>query len=225
MLIRDIPQAERPREKLLERGPEYLTNSELLAAIIGTGTRNMSAVAIADRILFTDARGLAFLTECTPGELAAIDGVGTAKACQIKAAVELGRRISERRAAGKVNADNPASVAALFMDRLRDKQKEFFKVLLLNSKAEVISSEDMAVGDLSRAAVHPREVFNIAVRKSAAAIVLVHNHPSGSPEPSDSDREMTAAMAAAGKILGIKVVDHIIIGDGVYYSFREKKDI
>ncbi len=222
MIIKELPASERPREKMIEMGPEYLSNSELIAILLATGTQERSAVAVADELIFTGGRGLEFLAECTLEELSGIKGIGTAKACRIAAAVELGRRLSERKAGQRINVSSPDSIAALFMDRLRDKKKEFFKILLLNSKADVISIEDMAVGDLSHAIVHPREVFSIAVRKSAAAVIVVHNHPSGSPAPSRDDIETTKKLAEAGELLGIRVLDHIIIGDGRYCSFREK---
>jgi len=222
MIMKDLPLEERPREKMIANGPEHLSNSELLAILIRTGTKNKSALNLANEVLIIENGGLAFLARCTLEELAGQKGIGMVKACQISAAVELGKRICVRQAEPRISVNNPESIADLFMNSLRDKQKEFFRVLLLNARGEIISIDEVAVGDLVSTVVHPREVFSKAVRRSAASVVLVHNHPSGSPLPSSADIATTKQLTEAGQILGIKVVDHIIIGDGSYLSFAQK---
>ncbi len=221
-LIRELPEEERPREKLLRLGATFLSNSELLAILIGTGAKNISAIMLAHRILSMDKKGIANLTECNVSELCDIPGIGLAKSAQIVAAIELGKRISTKPKEKRIPINQPEVVADLFMEEMRYFKKEFFKVLLLNVKNEIITVEDTSIGDLSSSIVHPREVFFGAVKKSAASIILVHNHPSGNPTPSKNDIEITQRLVEAGRILGIIVIDHLIIGDGSYVSLREK---
>lgn len=222
MIIRELPTEERPREKMLSLGPSVVSNAELLAILIGTGTRNQSALELAALTLSSEEDGLGHLAGCTPEEICRISGMGLAKACRIIAAFELGKRLATRPKSKKILVNNPDAIANLFMEEMRYYKKEFFKVLLLNSKGEIISIEKASVGDLSSAIVHPREVFQAAIRRSASAVVFVHNHPSGNPEPSREDEEITCRLVEAGKILGIQVLDHIVIGDGVYISFRQR---
>ncbi len=222
MIIKDMPGNERPREKLLEFGPQYLSNSELLAILLRTGTKQKSAVTLAQEILAKEKRGIYYLAQALPEELAEINGIGEAKACQILAALELGKRVATRPPEARDRVTDPESVALMFMDEMRDLKKENFSLLSLNCKGEVISKESIAVGDLTSAIVHPREVFSSAVRKSAKAVILVHNHPSGSVTPSKEDMNMTRRLKDAGEILGIEVLDHIIIGDGQWISFSQK---
>ena len=222
MIIRELPTEERPREKLISLGSSVVSNAELLAILIGTGTKDRSALDLASALLAAEEDGLGNLAGSTPEEICRISGMGIAKACRIIAAFELGRRLATRPLPGKVLITSPESIADLFMEEMRYYRKEFFNVLLLNSKGEIISIEKSSVGDLSSTIVHPREIFSGAVRRSAAAVVFVHNHPSGNPEPSSEDQEVTLRLIEAGKILGIRVLDHIIIGDGVYVSFRQR---
>lgn len=222
MIIRELPTEERPREKLISLGSSVVSNAELLAILIGTGTKDRSALDLAAALLAAEEDGLGNLAGSTPEEICRISGMGIAKACRIIAAFELGRRLATRPLPGKVLITSPESIADLFMEEMRYYRKEFFNVLLLNSKGEIISIEKSSVGDLSSTIVHPREIFSGAVRRSAAAVVFVHNHPSGNPEPSGEDQEVTLRLIEAGKILGIRVLDHIIIGDGIYVSFRQR---
>jgi len=222
MIIKDMPGNERPREKLLEYGAKHLSNSELLAILLRTGTKEKSAITLAHEILAKEQRGLYFLAQALPEELAEIHGIGQAKACQILAALELGRRVAARPSESRDSVTDPESVALMFMEEMRNLNRENFKLLTLNCKGEVISRESVAVGDLTSAIVHPREVFNSAVRKSAKAVILVHNHPSGSTIPSKEDINITKRLKEAGDILGIEVLDHIIIGDGQWLSFNQK---
>ena len=222
MIIRELPTEERPREKLISLGSSVVSNAELLAILIGTGTKDRSALDLATALLAAEEDGLGNLAGSTPEEICRISGMGIAKACRIIAAFELGRRLATRPLPGRVLITSPDSIADLFMEEMRYYRKEFFQVLLLNSKGEIISIEKSSVGDLSSTIVHPREIFSGAVRRSAAAVVFVHNHPSGNPEPSGEDQEVTLRLIEAGKILGIRVLDHIIIGDGIYVSFRQR---
>ena len=220
--IKDMPGSERPREKLMKHGVKYLSNAELLALLIGTGAREKSALELAKSVLAMEEEGISYLANCMPEELCRIKGIGAAKACRLTAAIEIGKRVATAPRGTAVQLDSPGDIADLFMEEMRYERKEFFKVLLLNTKNEIIMIDNVAVGSLDLTVIHPREVFQSAMRKSASAVVLVHNHPSGSPAPSPQDLKTTAQLVEAGKILGIIVLDHLIIGDGVYISMREQ---
>ncbi|RKL63944.1 JAB domain-containing protein [Thermoanaerobacteraceae bacterium SP2] len=222
--IKDLPKEERPRERLERYGAQVLSDAELLALLIRTGTPTESALVLAQRILKGDGAksGLAFVADSSIEELSKIKGIGLAKSVQIKAAVELGRRISSYNGQNPTVINTPVDVKNLLMEEMRFLEKEHFKVILLNIKNHVISVEDVSVGSLNSSIVHPREVFKPAIRRSSASMILVHNHPSGDPAPSREDVEITRRLIEAGKILGIEVVDHVIIGNGVYISLREK---
>jgi DNA repair protein RadC len=222
-LIREMPELERPREKLMFLGADKLSSAELLAVLLGTGTRSRSATALADSILAMTPDGIGFLSECAPDELARVSGVGIAKACRIAAAVELGRRLATNPKSKRVRIGAPNEVAALFVESMRHLKQECFRVLMLNVKNEIMAIDEISVGNINSSLADPREVFRPAIRRSAAAVVLAHNHPSGNAEPSDSDVESTKRLASAGEILGIRVIDHIIIGDGTYTSMRQNK--
>jgi len=221
-LIKELPDSERPRERLARQGEKSLTNAELLAVLIGSGTRDHSAVMLASRLLAMDERGLLYLSECTLEDLKEVKGIGSAKASRILCAIELGRRLSSQPRGKTVSVGSPADVSQLFMEEMRHLKKEHFKVLLLNTKNEIITIDEVSVGNLNSAIVHPREVFVKAVKKSASSVILVHNHPSGNPQPSREDTDLTARLVESGRILGIEVLDHIVIGDGVFVSFKDK---
>ncbi len=220
MNMNQLAPGEKPREKLLRDGPGSLSTVEVLAAILGTGTRSKSVMDLAGEILATDPRGLRFLAECSPEELMSISGMGDAKVCVLMAALELGKRLSclpaEERARIKCSDD----IANLFMERLRYEKKEHFKCLLINSRGEILEEHEVSVGDLNSSASHPREVFSPAVRRSAGSVAFVHNHPSGDPTPSSADIDSTHRLVEVGELLGIPVIDHIIIGDGCYVSMK-----
>lgn len=222
--IKDLPKEERPRERMQRYGAQMLSDAELLAVLIRTGTPSESALVLSQRILKGNGAksGLRFVADSSIEELSEIRGIGIAKSVQIKAAVELGRRISSYSSHNPTAINTPVDVKNLLMEEMRFLEKEHFKVILLNIKNQVISVEDISVGSLNSSIVHPREVFKPAIRRSSAAIILVHNHPSGDPTPSREDVDITRRLAEAGKILGIEVVDHVIIGNGSYISFREK---
>ncbi|MBR6444314.1 MAG: DNA repair protein RadC [Firmicutes bacterium] len=222
MAIEKMPSQERPRERLLSEGVSTLSNVELIAILLHTGTKERTALELAGDVLSADRRGILFLGECTPEELQQIKGVGKAKACQLMAAVELGKRAAKTKKEIRPKITSASEIAGIFMEDMRYYRKEHFNVLMVNAKGEVIQNENIAVGDLCSAVVHPREVFSPAVRRSAAAVILVHNHPSGDPEPSKEDIVTTSRLSEAGKILGINVLDHIIIGDGIFVSLRRE---
>lgn len=224
LTLKDLPAEERPRERLWKYGPEVLSNAELLAIIIRTGNRNETALALAQRMLseLGQGEGLNFLVDATVEELTKVKGISMAKACAIKAAVELGKRIGGIKSTGKVFIRSPRDVANLLMNEMRYLKKEYFRTIQLNVKNQVLAVEDISVGSLNSSIVHPREVFKGPIRRSSAAIILIHNHPSGDPSPSREDIEVTRRLYEAGKLLGIDVLDHIIIGDGIYTSLKEK---
>lgn len=221
MMIRDLPAEERPREKLQTLGPEALSNPELLAVILRTGTSRESAVHLAERLI-SKSGGLRCLPDLSLEELQEFHGIGLAKAVQIKAALELSKRIATTFQENETSVTSPRHVAELFMEELRYKKKEYFKLVLLNTKNKVIAKEEISVGSLNASIVHPREIFTLPLKKSAASVILIHNHPSGDPTPSQEDLAVTRRLVDGGNILGIEVKDHIIIGDGCYLSFKEK---
>ena len=221
MQIKFLPETERPVEKACSQGVEVLSNAELLAMIIHTGTKDKSAIRLGEDVLAAFPEGLSGLGNCCLQELMALDGIGNTKACRILGAVELGKRIAAMSARERLSIHRSDDIAKLFMEDLRYERKEHFKSLLLSAKGDIISIEDISIGELSSTVVHPREVFSMAVRKSAAAVVFVHNHPSGDARPSQEDVETTSRLVDCGVLLGIKVLDHIIIGDGCFSSMRE----
>ncbi|MFZ5965934.1 MAG: RadC family protein [Bacillota bacterium] len=221
LTIKNMAESERPREKLLQHGVNGLSNSELLAILIRTGTKDFSAIDLAQRILAFRHDGIQFLTDCTIQELSEIKGIGISKACQIIASIELGKRIAKAGGNKKNSIQSPKDAADIVMEEMRYYKKEYFKIIILNTKNEIISIENISVGSLNASLVHPREVFVEAIRKSGAAIILLHNHPSGNSYPSSEDISITNRLVEAGKIIGIEVLDHIIIGDGKYTSLKE----
>ncbi len=219
--IKKMAEIERPREKLIRFGVKTLSNSELLAILIRTGSKENSAIDLSQKILSTDQLGLRFLADCTIEELMKIKGIGAAKACQIIAAIELGKRLAMYSTKQNPTIKSPWDVADLFMEEMRYYKKEYFNIVLLNTKNEIISAENISVGNLNSSLVHPREVFIRAIKRSSSSLLLVHNHPSGNPYPSQEDIKITKRLMEAGKIIGIQVLDHIIIGDGKYISLKE----
>ena len=220
-LMRELPMDERPREKLLCHGVALLSNTELLAILIGTGTREESAMGLAGRVL-SSAGGLSGLGSLQAEEMSRIKGIGKAKACCLAAALELGRRMAACGGKNRVRVGNSGEAATLFQEEMRHLKKENFRCALLNVKNEVLCIENVSVGGICGTNAHPREVFEAAIRKGANAIIVAHNHPSGDPTPSDDDRELTRRLKESGEILGIKLLDHIIVGDGVYISMSEE---
>ncbi len=223
--IKNMPVSERPREKMVTYGCQSLSNAELLAIVLSTGTKDRTAIDLARGILNMSNEGLRTLTNCTMEELMQIRGIGLAKASQVIAAVELGKRIALTANVNNYKIQGPEDVSNLLMEEMRYLNKEIFNIILLNTKNNVIAIENISVGSLNASIVHPREVFNIAIRRSSSAIILAHNHPSGDPKPSTEDINITKRLIEAGTIIGINVLDHIIIGDGIYFSMKEKEII
>ncbi|MEN6314063.1 MAG: DNA repair protein RadC [Clostridiaceae bacterium] len=223
--MKDIPVNERPYEKLEKYGPENLSNAELLAIIIRTGSMEETSVSLAQRVLSLGENngGLAFLHDISVEELRKTRGIGKVKALQIKAVMELSKRVSASLINNnKVTIKSPVEVSMLLMEEMRHLKKEIFKIILLNTKNHIIKYLNVSVGSLNSSIVHPREVFSEAVKAGCSGMLLAHNHPSGDPEPSREDIETTQRLVNAGNILGIKVLDHVIIGDGRYISFKEQ---
>jgi len=223
--IKDLPLNERPREKLYRYGVKSLSNSELIAVIIRTGSKGDTAIQLAERIISLDDRGIGFLSDATIEELTDVKGIGNCKAAQLLAAIELGKRISAYKKEDNIRISCPNDIADLLMEEMRYLKKEYFKIAILDTKNQIITIENISIGNLNSSIVHPREVFNMAIKRSANSIILVHNHPSGDPTPSSEDINITNRLIEAGNILGIKVLDHIIIGDNKYISFKERNII
>ncbi|ACD94251.1 RadC family protein [Trichlorobacter lovleyi] len=221
--IKDWPEDERPREKLLKRGAAALSDAELLALVLRTGdaAAGKSAIDLGRELLERFDGNLRELAQAELNELQQIKGLGLAKAASIKAAFTLGKRFQARRLETLERFTSPAQVFDFFHHELRDNRKELFLTLLLDGKNRITRKVQVSEGSLNQSIVHPREVFAPAVRESAAAVIFIHNHPSGDPAPSREDHEITRRLNEAGEILGIKVLDHIIIGDGAYFSFVE----
>ncbi len=229
MTMKQLPRGERPRERMLERGPKYLTDAELVALLIGTGHAGTdeTALDLARRLLRNVAGSgngstvLRRLAEASPEEMTRSRGIGPAKAATIMAAVELGKRVRGE-AAERPIIRGPGDVAEILIPQMASLDREHFRVVLLNTKNGVLDVETVAVGGLDASIAHPREVFKAPIRRSAAAIILAHNHPSGDPSPSTQDARVTRRMIRAGNVLGVEVLDHVIIGDDTHYSMRER---
>lgn len=221
LMLRDLPPEERPRERMMHHGANALSNAELLAILLRTGTRNESAIHVAQRIL-QQAGSLRQLVDMSLTELMQINGIGNAKAVQLLAGIELGRRLALSRHSETSTISSPRDVADLLFEQLRYLQKEHFVCLFLNTKNHVIGQETLSIGSLNAAIVHPREVFRAAIKCSSASIICAHNHPSGDPAPSPEDIQLTRRLMEAGSIVGIEVLDHIVIGDGKYVSLKEQ---
>ncbi|WP_352420126.1 DNA repair protein RadC [Proteiniborus sp.] len=220
--IKDLPEDERPREKLYKYGPKALSNTELLAIIIRTGNKENTAIEISQKLLAGKKEGISFLTDTSIQEITKIKGIGVCKAAQILAAVELGKRVMTGTHKDKPKITTPSDVADILMLDMAHLKKEHFKIVMLDTKNQVIGIEDISIGSLNSSIVHPREVFKEAIARSSASIILVHNHPSGDPTPSKEDIAITRRLAEGGDILGIKVLDHIIIGNNRFLSLKEK---
>ena len=238
--IKDLPESERPRERLHKHGPEILKDSELLAIILKSGFKGTSAVQLGEQILIALEGDLKRMADYKSKQFEKIKGVGEAKAAQIVAALELGKRLA-RFHADRDKITSPSDVADLMMSKMRYLQKEIVCVLCLDTKGGVttkgvtgdhdddltwgknlLSETTVFEGTLNASVFHPREIFRFAIEESANSIVLVHNHPSGDPQPSQEDIRATKQLIEAGNQIGIKVLDHIIIGDGIFVSLKEE---
>lgn len=223
LMMKDLPRDERPREKLMKRGAESLSNAELLAILLRTGTQEESVMRLAERILIeVGEEGLFGLAHSSIESLMKRKGVGEAKAITIAAALELGKRVAIGDSKKRVIIRSSDDIASYMMPRLRYCDREHFYAILLNMRNHIIASPLISIGTLSESLVHPRELFKEAVNYSAASIILVHNHPSGDPSPSREDIMMTRRILEGGRLLDIQILDHVIIGDNTYISLREQ---
>mgnify|MGYP001271619268 FL=1 len=220
-MIKDFPKDERPRERFIKHGPESLSNQELLAILLRTGTKAESVLQLAQRLI-KEFEGLRMLKDATLEELTQIKGIGEAKAIQILAAVELGRRINNLTNEERYSIRSPEDGANYVMEEMRFLNQEHFVCLYLNTTNQVIHKQTVFIGSLNASIVHPREVFREAFRRSAASIICIHNHPSGDPTPSREDIEVTRRLKECGRMIGIEILDHIIIGDKRFVSLKEK---
>jgi DNA repair protein RadC len=220
-MIREIPTSERPRERLAMRGAPSLKTAELLAILFRTGTRHLNAVDLAEKLLskFGSLRAMA---RASTKELQATEGIGFAKAVEIQAAFELGQRLAAEDSQENPVIKSARDVARLMAPEMQSLDREHFKILLLNTKNHVIQTHTVSVGSLNASVVHPRECFRPAIAAQAASIILVHNHPSGDVEPSAEDKSLTRRLTAAGDIVGIKVLDHVIIAGNKHLSLMEE---
>ncbi|MDQ0156116.1 DNA repair protein RadC [Robertmurraya andreesenii] len=221
LMIRDFPAEERPRERFEQNGPESLSNHELIAILLRTGTKEESVLQLSNRLL-TNFEGLRLLKDATLDEITAIKGIGKAKAIQVLAAVEIGRRISNLTYDDRYVIRTPEDGANYVMNDMRFLAQEHFVCLYLNTKNQVLHKKTVFIGSLNASIVHPREVFKEALRRSAASVICFHNHPSGDPAPSREDIEVTKRLVESGKILGIELLDHVIIGENKFVSLKEK---
>lgn len=222
LTIHDLPVSDRPRERLQRLGVEALSAQEILAVILGRGISGESVMVTSQRLL-SQFGGLKGISSASLEELSQIRGIGIAKAAQIKAAVELANRVDGySETATKSVIKTPEDVAALVKGRLKEKKKEYFLAVLLDTRNQLIKTAEISIGSLDSSIVHPREVFKEAISASAAAVIFVHNHPSGDTEASEDDIRLTKRLAEAGDIVGIDVLDHVIIGGKAFYSLKRE---
>lgn len=218
--MKDLLPDDRPREKLLRNGPAALGDNELVALVLGNGTRGVDVLGVANDLLRRRG-GVHGLARSSADDLSQIGGIGRARAAQVVAAVELGRRVAARGPSARVQLRSPHDAAAFLLPTFGARAVEQFGIVLLDSKHRVLRTTVVASGTLNSTIVHPRDVFREAMLGAAAAIVVFHNHPSGDPSPSPEDVELTRRLRAAGVLMGIEVVDHIVLGDARYCSLKE----
>lgn len=220
--VHDLPLSERPRERLLKHGVAALSQQELLALILGSGTKGES-VMITAQALLSEFRTIKNLAAASVEEMTRVKGIGIAKATQIKAALELSRRLEEQDDPGpKIAVKSPEEVIKAVKNQLKGKKKEHFYVLSLNTRNQLIESEEVSKGSLDSSIVHPREVFQKAISNSAASVIFVHNHPSGDPTPSNDDIQLTKRLIEVGELMGIEVLDHIVVCDHAHLSMKAR---
>ena len=221
MAIKEWPGSERPREKLLVRGPQSLSDGELLSIFIGSGVPGASAVEIG-RALLKEYGGLRSILNADESSLCTMPGIGQSRYATLQAAVELGKRYCAEKAFRDGPLSSPASVAEFLMSKLRDREREIFAVVYLDNRNCVLHYDELFMGTINGASVHPREVVKSVLRHNAAAIVISHNHPSGVAEPSQSDTAITRKLKEALELVDVKLLDHLVIGDGEYVSLNER---
>ena len=219
--IKKWPKHERPRERLLQHGPQHLTEAELLGILLGKGTKEKTAIDVA-RQLLDQYESLQKLFSRSPSELMKIKGIGSAKAAALSAAFELVRRVQSQGNPDRATFKRSSDVAKHYLPLFRDLKKEVFKVLLLNRANRLIREVPVSEGTLDASIVHPRDVFKEAILEPAASVILIQNHPSGNPTPSEEDLRITKQLVEAGRLLGIKVYDHIILAGDQYRSLADE---
>ncbi len=217
--VKHWPEDERPRERLIAHGPAALSDAQLLAVLIKSGTQERTALDLG-RDLLDRFGSLAGIEQAGIAEICTVPGIGPAKAAEIKAAIELGRRHQRPSLAG-ASFCSSNDVASYYRPRMKDAKQETFRCALLDAKNKILRDEVVSIGTLTASLVHPRDTFKAAIRESAAAVIFVHNHPSGDTRPSQEDILLTRRLVQAGEVLGIQVLDHIIVGDGGHFSFRD----
>jgi DNA repair protein RadC len=225
MRVKDLPLDDRPREKLLLRGSQSLTDAELLAILIRTGKKGKSVISISQELI-AENENLAVLASKHSSHFIKKEGIGKDKAATLLAAFEISRRIlSQNKNFSEKKITSPQDVAEMFIPLLKDELKEKFILICLNSANKIIKYDIISIGNLNSSIVHPREIFKAAIENSSASVILMHNHPSGNPEPSSEDISITKKLVEAGKMLDIPVFDHIILAGNHYTSFVERRFI
>ena len=226
MKIKELPEEQRPYEKCLSNGSEALSDAELLAVILRSGTRDMNSLHLADTVLSavenTAYPGLQGLYHISAQDLMRLPGIGRVKAVQLKCIGELSRRIARSAAKRSMKFESPETVAQYYMEQLRHEEKEYLYCLMLDTKNHFMGEQLLSIGTVNEALVNPRDLFAEALRHQAVGIVIVHNHPSGDPSPSECDIMITNRIRYSGEMIGIRLLDHVIIGDQTYFSFREQ---
>ncbi len=222
MTVKELPDTERPYEKCLMYGAEALTDAELISVIIRTGSRGERCVDLAHRILNAGPDGLLNLLQLDVKQLTKIHGIGNVKAVQLKCVGELAKRIASTRRRQQVILESPESIASYYMERMRHETQEILMLAMFDSKSMLIGEKVISVGTSNAALISAREIYRTALQEQAVYIVILHNHPSGNPEPSREDIQVTRKIKQSGEILDILLMDHIIIGDNRYFSFREQ---
>ena len=222
--IKEMYREERPYEKCEQYGAENLTDMELLAVLLRTGTKGENSIQLAKRILHPDfaQEGILNIHQWSMEQLLEIKGIGSVKAIQILCLSELAKRLSKAEAQSGLNFSAPETIAQYYMEDMRHRKKEAMKLLLLNSKTKLIGESELSLGTVNTTLVSPREVFVEALRRNAVAVILLHNHPSGDPTPSKQDILITRRVTEAGRLIGVELLDHIIIGDNCFISLRDK---
>jgi DNA repair protein RadC len=222
IILKNLPESERPYEKLLKSGAESLSDAELLAIILKTGTRNETSIEIARKLLCRKHYNLLNLYDCNLNELMQIPGIGKVKAIQLKAVAELSKRIAKTQSGYSLQLNMPSTIAAYYMEQMRHQKKELLMCAFFDSKCKFLGDSVISVGSVNYAYVSPRDVFIKALEFGAVLFILLHNHPSGDPFPSEDDIKITHRIKKGAEILELELVDHIIIGDNQYYSFKEE---
>lgn len=222
LTMKELPDSEKPYEKCMAQGSQSLSDAELLAVFIRTGTKGMTSVELAQDFLSRGNKNLLNLYDYSLQELMKLPGVGKAKAVQLVCIAEISRRIAKAVRIRQVCFHDPASVAEFYMEKLRHEKQEHFICCMLGSRGRYLGDRILSIGSADASVVSPRELFMHALQKQAVSVIILHNHPSGEPQPSQADMQVTGCIAECGKMLQLELIDHIIIGDNKYYSFREK---